>query len=40
MGIDFEKRIEEEADNVINQQSIDLLVAEMLPDTLGDIIRK
>tara|TARA_R100001463_G_scaffold9318_1_gene27958 strand:- start:668 stop:1012 length:345 start_codon:yes stop_codon:yes gene_type:complete len=40
MGIDFEERIREEADNVINQQSIGLLVAEMLPDTLGDILLK
>ena len=40
MGIDFEERIKEEADNVINQQSIGLLVAEMLPDTLGDILLK
>ncbi|MDB4343549.1 hypothetical protein OAA15_00850 [bacterium] len=39
MGIDFEERIREEADKVINQQSIDLLTAEMLPDTLENIIR-
>ncbi len=40
MGIDFEKIIKEEACKVINQQSISLLVAEMLPDILGDVLLK
>ena len=38
MGIDFNKLIREEACKVFDDKAISLLVAEMLPDTLEQLI--
>ena len=38
MGIDFDKLVDETVDKVFDSKKVDLLVAEMLPDTLEHII--
>ena len=39
MGIDFEKLVDEAVEKVFDNKEVDLLVAEMLSDTLEDVIK-
>ncbi len=39
MGIDFDKLVDEATEKAFDNKKLDLLVAEMLSDTLGDIIK-
>lgn len=39
MGIDFDKLVDEAIEKAFDSKKVDLLVAEMLPDTLENVIK-
>ena len=39
MGIDFDKLVDETTEKAFDSKKVDLLVAEMLPDTLENVIK-
>ena len=39
MGIDFDKLVDEATEKAFDSKKLDLLVAEMLPDTLENVIK-
>ena len=39
MGIDFDKLVDEATEKAFDSKKMDLLVAEMLPDTLENVIK-